>query len=33
MIDTLAPEAFRSGCPLVALASAAGFFTAFVLSA
>ena len=33
VIDTLAPEAFRSGCPLVALASAAGFFTAFVLSA
>ena len=33
VIDTLAPEAFRTGGSLVALASAAGFFTAFVLSA
>lgn len=33
VIDTLAPEAFRSGGPLVALASTAGFFTAFMLSA
>jgi len=33
VIDTLAPEAFRDGGPFVALASAAGFFTAFVLSA
>lgn len=33
VIDTLAPEAFRSGGPLVALASATGFFTAFVLGA
>ncbi|MGH3801209.1 MAG: ZIP family metal transporter [Pseudonocardiaceae bacterium] len=33
VIDTLAPEAFGEGGPLVALASAAGFFTAFVLSA
>jgi len=32
VIDTLAPEAFRDGGPLVALASAAGFFTAFILS-
>ena len=32
VIDTLAPEAFRDGGPFVALASAAGFFTAFVLS-
>lgn len=33
VIDTLAPEAFGEGGPFVALASAAGFFTAFVLSA
>lgn len=32
VIDTLAPEAFRDGGPYVALASAAGFFTAFLLS-
>lgn len=32
VIDTLAPEAFGEGGPFVALASAAGFFTAFVLS-
>lgn len=32
VIDTLAPEAFSSGGPFIALASAAGFFTAFVLS-
>ncbi len=31
VIDTLAPEAFREGGPLVALASAAGFFVAFHL--
>ncbi|MGH3365738.1 MAG: ZIP family metal transporter [Nocardioidaceae bacterium] len=33
VIDTLAPEAFRDGGPAVAMASSAGFFTAFVLSA
>ncbi len=33
VMDTLAPEAFREGGPWVALASAAGFFTAFMLSA
>lgn len=33
LIDTLAPEAFREGGPSVALASAAGFFTAFLLGA
>jgi len=33
VIDTLAPEAFREGGPLVALARAAGFFTSFMLSA
>jgi ZIP family zinc transporter len=33
VIDTLAPEAFGSGGPFVALASAGGFFTAFMLSA
>lgn len=33
VIDTLAPEAFRDGGPFVALASAAGFLTAFVLGA
>ena len=33
VIDTLAPEAFSEGGSWVALASAAGFFTAFVLSA
>lgn len=33
VIDTLAPKAFGEGGSLVALASAAGFFTAFVLSA
>ncbi len=32
VIDTLAPEAFRDGGPYIALASAAGFFTAFLLS-
>lgn len=32
VIDTLAPEAFRDGGPFVALASAARFFTSFVLS-
>lgn len=32
VIDTLAPEAFRDGGSVVALASAAGFFTSFVLS-
>lgn len=32
VIDTLAPEAFGEGGSLVALASAAGFFTAYVLS-
>jgi len=33
VVDTLAPEAFKDGGPYVALASAAGFFTAFMLSA
>ncbi len=33
VVDTLAPEAFKDGGPYIALASAAGFFTAFVLSA
>lgn len=33
VVDTLAPEAFKDGGPLVALASAAGFFLAFQLSA
>ncbi len=33
VIDTLAPEAYGRGGPFVALASAAGFFTAFELSA
>lgn len=33
VIDTLAPEAFRDAGPYVALASAAGFFTTFLLSA
>jgi ZIP family zinc transporter len=32
VIDTLAPEALRDGGPFVALASAAGFFTSFMLS-
>jgi ZIP family zinc transporter len=32
VIDTLVPKAFRNGGPFVALASAAGFFTSFVLS-
>ncbi len=32
VIDTLAPEAFGEGGPYVALASAAGFYTAFLLS-
>lgn len=31
VIDTLAPEAFREGGPYVALASAAGFLTGFML--
>ena len=33
VIDTLAPEAFGEGGQFVALASAAGFFVAFMLSA
>jgi ZIP family zinc transporter len=32
VIHILAPEAFRDGGPFFALASAAGFFTSFVLS-
>ena len=32
VIDTLAPEAFGKGGPLIALASAAGFATGYVLS-
>lgn len=32
VIDTLAPEAFSEGGPIVALASAAGFLTGFLLS-
>ncbi len=32
LIDTLAPDAFREGGPYVALASAAGFLTGFLLS-
>ncbi len=32
VIDTLAPDAFRQGGPWVALASAAGFVTGFMLS-
>lgn len=32
VIDTIAPEAFKDGGPYVALASAAGFFCAFLLS-
>jgi ZIP family zinc transporter len=32
VIDTLAPEAFGEGGPLIALASAAGFLTGFMLS-
>jgi hypothetical protein len=31
VVDSVAPEAFRQGGPVVALASAAGFFTAFML--
>jgi ZIP family zinc transporter len=31
VIDSVAPEAFEEGGPVVALASAAGFFTAFML--
>lgn len=31
VIDSLAPEAFEEGGPFIALASAAGFFTAFML--
>jgi len=31
VIDTLAPEAFGEGGPVVALSAAAGFFTSFVL--
>lgn len=31
VIDTLAPEAFRDGGPVIALAATAGYFTAFVL--
>lgn len=33
VVDTLAPEAFEDGGPYVALASAGGFVTAFMLSA
>ncbi len=33
VVDTLAPEAVGGGGPFVALGSAAGFFTAFLLSA
>jgi ZIP family zinc transporter len=33
VVDTLAPEAFEDGGPYVALSSAAGFVTAFMLSA
>ena len=33
VIDTLAPEAFSEGGPVIALASAAGFVTGFLLSA
>ncbi len=32
VIDTLAPEAFKDGGPAIALASAAGFVTGFLLS-
>jgi len=32
VIDTLAPEAFSEGGPLIALASAAGFVTGYMLS-
>jgi ZIP family zinc transporter len=32
VVDTLAPKAFSDGGPYVALATAAGFFTAFLLS-
>lgn len=32
VIDTLAPEAFKDGGPTIALASAAGFLTGFLLS-
>lgn len=32
VVDTIAPEAFEEGGPAVALASAAGFVTAFMLS-
>jgi ZIP family zinc transporter len=32
VIDTLASEALRDGGPFVAPASAAGFFTSFMLS-
>lgn len=32
VVDTLAPEAFGQGGPLIALASAAGFVTGFMLS-
>jgi len=32
VIDTLAPEAFGEGGPLIALASAAGFVTGYMLS-
>ena len=31
LIDTLAPEAFSGGGPIVALATAAGYSTAFLL--
>jgi ZIP family zinc transporter len=32
VIDTLAPEAFGEGGPLIALASGAGFVTAYMLN-
>jgi hypothetical protein len=32
VIDTLAPEAFGEGGPLIALASAGGFATGYILS-
>ena len=32
VVDTLAPEAFGDGGPAIALASAAGFLTGFLLS-
>ena len=32
LVDTLAPEAFSEGGPVIALASAAGFVTGYLLS-